>query len=160
MAGNQTGELWSLIRRYMDQQRYRPSERQIAAELGVTPTSITKWKRGQVLPARENLVAIARLTGVPYLDVLNAALIDREYLPRESDRGDASPMTEARDDAGLTGEMWDRRAEPLRAAGYTDRAIVDTLGPRPATLPGEVAGGADHNTAGHSAGDRRQQRTS
>lgn len=154
--------MWALIQAYIDNERYRPSERQVAAELGVTGQTLGKWKRLAGLPARDRLVAISELTGVPYEDVLHAALIDIGYIDHEeSDRGDATPMNQARDDTGLTAETWDRRAAPLRAAGFTDRAIVDTLGGRPSEgRAGEVDRGPGHNVAGHGPVDRRQRRTS
>lgn len=76
--------------------------------------------------------------------------------------------TQAREDTGRTDapspsqeqEVWDRRAAPLRAAGYTERAVRDTLGVRPLDRAGESGGAVAHDVAGHGESDRRQRRTS
>lgn len=74
------GKLYDIIQAHIDAQPYRVSERQIAQALGVTPTTMANWRNPKKLVARDNLEAIARLTGVPYLRVLDALLQDIDYI--------------------------------------------------------------------------------
>lgn len=152
------GELWAVIQRYIDNQRYRPSERQIANELGVSPQAMTKWKRPVGLPARDSLVAIARLTGVPYRQVLDAVLVDIDYLPKESDGDGNAPPTNR---PALTAAEWDETYEDLHRQGLSDRMIRSQLPPRPtgAAGAGEVPGVTPGVDAGHGTtgqGGRRR----
>lgn len=73
------GMLWDLIQRHIDRQPYPPSERQVAAKLGVAPNALKYWRDPKKLPSRENLQAIADLVGVRYAVVLDAALMDTGY---------------------------------------------------------------------------------
>lgn len=73
------GKLWELLQRHIDSSPYPPSERQVAAKLGVSPTTLGKWRNPKNLPARENLQAVADLVGVRYAVVLDAALYDTGY---------------------------------------------------------------------------------
>jgi transcriptional regulator with XRE-family HTH domain len=73
------GMLWDLIQRHIDRQPYPPSERQVAAKLGVAPNALRYWREPKKLPSRENLQAIADLVGVRYAVVLDAALRDTGY---------------------------------------------------------------------------------
>lgn len=73
------GRLWDIVQHHMDQVGYRVSERQIAAKLGVSPTTLANWREPKKLPSRENLEAIAALAGVRYSVVLDAALYDTGY---------------------------------------------------------------------------------
>jgi transcriptional regulator with XRE-family HTH domain len=73
------GMLWELIQRHIDNAPYPPSERQVAAKLGVSPTTLGNWRAPRKLPSRENLQAIADLIGVRYSVVLDAALYDTGY---------------------------------------------------------------------------------
>jgi transcriptional regulator with XRE-family HTH domain len=73
------GMLWDLIQRHIDNAPYPPSERQIAAKLGVTPNTLKIWRDLKRLPSRENLEAIANLVGVRYAVALDAALRDTGY---------------------------------------------------------------------------------
>lgn len=73
------GMLWDLIQRHIDKQPYPPSERQVAAKLGVAPNALNYWRNPKKLPSRENLQAIADLVGVRYAVVLDAALMDTGY---------------------------------------------------------------------------------
>lgn len=73
------GKLWELLQSHIDSSPYPPSERQIAARLGVSPTTVGKWRDPKSLPTRENLQAIADLVGVRYSVVLDAALYDTGY---------------------------------------------------------------------------------
>lgn len=73
------GMLWDLIQGHIDRQPYPPSERQVAAKLGVAPNALRYWRDPKKLPSRENLQAIADLVGVRYAVVLDAALMDTGY---------------------------------------------------------------------------------
>lgn len=73
------GKLWELLQRHIDGEKYPPSERQVAARLGVAPNTLGKWRNPKALPSRENLQAIADLVGVRYSVVLDAALYDTGY---------------------------------------------------------------------------------
>jgi len=73
------GMLWDLIQRYIDKQPFPPSERQVAAKLGVAPNALRYWREPKKLPSRENLEGIADLIGVRYSVVLEAALRDTGY---------------------------------------------------------------------------------
>lgn len=73
------GKLWELLQHHIDSSPYPPSERQVAAKLGVSPTTLGNWRAPRNLPTRENLQAIADLIGVRYSVVLDAALYDTGY---------------------------------------------------------------------------------
>lgn len=80
------GRLYDLIQAHIDAQRYPPSERQVAKDIGVTQTTLTNWRTPKKLIAKEHLEAISRETGVPYIRVLDALLEDIGYVPSsESD---------------------------------------------------------------------------
>lgn len=74
------GQLYNLIQQHMDSQPYGVSQRQVAGRLGVSPTTLKNWQTPTKLIDREHLKAISRLTGVPYLRVLDALLTDIGYL--------------------------------------------------------------------------------
>ncbi|MFC5268409.1 helix-turn-helix domain-containing protein [Kribbella qitaiheensis] len=71
--------MWDLIQTHIDNAPYPPSERQVAAKLGVSPNALRFWREPKKLPSRENLQAIADLVGVRYSVVLDAALFDTGY---------------------------------------------------------------------------------
>lgn len=73
------GRLWDLIQHHIDNAPYPPSERAVAAKLGVSPNALRFWRDPKKLPSRENLQAIADLVGVRYSVVLDAALRDTGY---------------------------------------------------------------------------------
>jgi transcriptional regulator with XRE-family HTH domain len=78
--------LWALLQAHRDTQPYPPSDRRIAARLGISPTALTNWRTGlSALPKRTNLEALAALAGVPYRQVLAAALHDAGYLDAEGE---------------------------------------------------------------------------
>ena len=77
------GQLYDIIQAHMDAQRYPVSQRDIARALGVSPTAVGNWKHPSKLIDKEHLQGIARLTGVPYLRVLDALLHDIGYLQDE-----------------------------------------------------------------------------
>lgn len=74
------GRLYEVIQAHMDAQPYGVSERQIAHRLGVSPTTLKNWRTPVKLIDKDHLLAIARLTGVPYQRVLDALLEDIGYL--------------------------------------------------------------------------------
>lgn len=91
------GRLYDLIQAHIDSQPYEVSERQVARAIGVTQTTLSNWRTPKRLIAKEHLQAISRVTGVPYIRVLDALLEDIGYL---SDRGPSAP--EPRHDDGMT----------------------------------------------------------
>lgn len=74
------GQLYELIQAHIDAQPYGVSERQIAQRLKVSPTTLKNWRTPVRLIDKDHLVAISRLTGVPYQRVLDALLEDIGYL--------------------------------------------------------------------------------
>lgn len=74
------GQLYDLIQQHIDSQTYPPTERQVAKQLGVTQTTLANWRNPRRLIAKEHLVAISRVTRVPYSRVLDALLEDINYL--------------------------------------------------------------------------------
>lgn len=75
--------LWDVIQEYMDDSshRYPPKPADLARETGVTDQVISKWKQKATLPTAEQLVRFSRGTGIPFLDLLVAALRGKGYLP-------------------------------------------------------------------------------
>lgn len=86
------GKLYDLIQDHIDAQPYEVSERQVARAIGVTQTTLSNWRTPKRLIAKEHLQAISRVTGVPYLRVLDALLEDINYI----DPGPASDPTKER----------------------------------------------------------------
>lgn len=75
------GRLYDIIQDHIDAQApYKPSVRQVAAQLGVSPTTVANWRHIKELPKVEHLEAVARLTGVPFNSVSRAAMWDAGYL--------------------------------------------------------------------------------
>lgn len=79
--------LWELIQSYMDdpKHRYPPRPADLARETNVSDQVISKWKAKPVLPTAEQLLKFAAGTGIDYLDLLEAALVGRGYLPTEGE---------------------------------------------------------------------------
>jgi len=77
------GQLYNMIQNHMDAQPYGVSQRQVAKALGVSPTTLKNWQAPKDLIDKEHLRAISRLTGVPYLRVLDALLHDIGYLTED-----------------------------------------------------------------------------
>lgn len=73
------GQLYDIIQRHIDAQPYGASVRSVAKALGVTPTTVGNWREPRELIRKEHLEAIARVTGVPYREVLAALLQDIGY---------------------------------------------------------------------------------
>ncbi|HLR95117.1 MAG TPA: helix-turn-helix transcriptional regulator [Jiangellaceae bacterium] len=83
MSESHGGQLWRIIERYIDGFTYPPSERAVAKKMGIKATTMNNWKHATMtrLPDVDHLEAIARVTGVPYEEVMDAALADTGYLP-------------------------------------------------------------------------------
>jgi transcriptional regulator with XRE-family HTH domain len=74
-------ELIKLVQQYLDKHNVRDAA--FARNIGASPQAISKWrKKPDTFPEPEHLQGVARVTGVPYLVVLDAALLDAGY--RES----------------------------------------------------------------------------
>lgn len=72
-------KLWNIVEEWRDSLEFPPSYRQIALRLGVSQSTFETWKTegaGREMPKRRNLLAISRLTGVPYRRVVDAAIED------------------------------------------------------------------------------------
>lgn len=76
------GRLYGLIQEHIDSQPYEVSVRQVAKNIGVTQTTLANWRNPKQLIALEHLEAIARVTGTPYIRVLDALLEDIGYIPK------------------------------------------------------------------------------
>jgi transcriptional regulator with XRE-family HTH domain len=63
-------------------QAHGVSDAELARRIGMTRENLRLWRANGLrrLPGRANLVAVAEVIGKPYRTVLNAALIDTEYL--------------------------------------------------------------------------------
>ncbi len=71
-------ELMRLIQTHLD--RYGVTRAEFARRAGTTPQTVQNWKdRPTTLPRREHLEGVARVIGVPYKVVLDAALKDAGY---------------------------------------------------------------------------------
>ena len=89
------GKLWNIIEEWRDGMAYPPSYRQIARDLGVSQSAFDTWKNPAAIPRRRNLLAISRLTGVPYRRVVDAAVEDTKLYDEAAAEVDAR-----KDDAG------------------------------------------------------------
>lgn len=84
MAELNPGALWALIENYREAEDWRgkrPSGRTLASRVGVSPSAIEHWRFGRKMPMPTNLRALAKVLGVGYRRVLDAALHDAGYLP-------------------------------------------------------------------------------
>ena len=80
------GRLFELIEEHRAKhQPYPPSYRKIAEQVGVSPTTLLNWRTPVKLLDKQHLIAIARVTGVPYQRVLDALLEDIGYLHEAGD---------------------------------------------------------------------------
>lgn len=79
------GHLWAIVQAHQD--RYGPSISEIARRIGMSSSGVHAWnKRGvKAIPRVENLRALSELTGVPYDDVLQAALLDAGFVEEDND---------------------------------------------------------------------------
>jgi transcriptional regulator with XRE-family HTH domain len=72
------------VQAHIDAAPYPPSERQLAKRIGVSPSALGAWRAPKSLPREKHLRAAARVVGVPYAQVLRAALQDAGYLQSEA----------------------------------------------------------------------------
>jgi len=72
-----------------------------ATKMGVNDKTLSSWfRRGRKSTIPPGAIkAIARVTGIPYRTVLDAAMADSGYLP-------ASAVVDLRDDAAVVGELF------------------------------------------------------
>lgn len=87
------GRLFDIVEQY--RARYAPHEptySKIAAQVGVSRQTLLNWQTPTKLIAKEHLVAIAEVTGVPYEAVLDALIDDIGY----KRPGDVVPLSERR----------------------------------------------------------------
>lgn len=77
------GQLYDIIQSHIDSQPYHVTDRQVAKRLGVSQTTLSNWRTPKRLIDKEHLQAIARLTNVPYLRVLDALLADIGYISED-----------------------------------------------------------------------------
>lgn len=81
------GKLFDLIEEHRDRHRpYEPSYSQVAEQVDVSKQTLLNWRAPVKLPTAEHLASLARITGVPYLRVLDAALHDAGYLPEPASK--------------------------------------------------------------------------
>lgn len=74
------GVFWDAIQAELDRERFAPSNRRLAAALGVAPSTITNWRDGLTeLPKREHLESVARFIGETYESVLLLALSESDH---------------------------------------------------------------------------------
>lgn len=93
------GRLYDLIQAHMDAQPYEVRPADVARALGVSRQTVANWREPTKLISREHLEGIARITGTPYIRVLDALLEDIGYIPRSSPGGDRGSRQRA-DEAG------------------------------------------------------------
>lgn len=84
------GKLWNLIEEWRDSMEYPPSYRQIAIRMGVSQSAFDTWKAPTEIPKRRNLLAISRVTGVPYRRVVDAAVEDTKLYDESAAEEDAA----------------------------------------------------------------------
>lgn len=74
--------LWDLIQKYMDdpKHRYPPKPADLARETGISEQVLSKWRTKNVIPNPQLMLAFSAGTGIPYADLLTAALRGRGYL--------------------------------------------------------------------------------
>lgn len=116
------GELGRLIEAHRDEQQYPPSNAAIGRAVGVTRTTIANWLNGDGLPSPENLRRLATLLGVPYWRVLEAALVDSGYMPRESESRGNTPAIEL--------EEVTSSGDPLPEPGRREQPVAGLPRPR------------------------------
>lgn len=75
------GALGRLFDEWQEGQRYRPSKRKIADNMGISPSSLDQWRTG-TQPNPGHLSALAREMHYPYRKLLDAMLEDQGYLPQ------------------------------------------------------------------------------
>ena len=84
------GKLWNIIEDWRDGMAFPPSYRQIAIRMGVSQSTFETWKNPTEMPKRRSLLAISRLTGVPYRRVVDAAVEDTKLYDEAAAEADVS----------------------------------------------------------------------
>lgn len=88
------GKLWNIVEDWRDGMEFPPSYRQIAIRLGVSQSAFDAWKNPIQIPTRRSLLAISRLTGVPYRRVVDAAVEDTKLYDEEAAVAEADGKTD------------------------------------------------------------------
>lgn len=84
------GRLYQLLQDHMDEQPYEVRPADVARKLGVSRQTVLNWREPTRLIDKKHLIAISRLTGVPYVRVLDALLEDIGYLDAPAQSPDDS----------------------------------------------------------------------
>lgn len=95
------------------------SDAELARRIGITRENLRLWRVNGVrrLPGRDNLAAVARIIGLPYRQVLSAALFDTGYLTA-SDMTVPRPYSEVLAEAiAILTEAAHLTNQPVRQAG-------------------------------------------
>lgn len=82
------GKLWDIVEDWRDGMEFPPSYRQIAIRLGVSQSAFDAWKNPIEIPRKRSLLAISRLTGVPYRRVVDAAVEDTKLYDEKAAEAD------------------------------------------------------------------------
>lgn len=78
------GKLWDLVEDWRTGMQYPPSDRQIAIDIGVAPTTFSGWRDGLTeLPKRHNLWELHRVTNIPFEAIMQAAIDDARLFDPE-----------------------------------------------------------------------------
>lgn len=90
-------QLGDIIQEWADRQQVQPvSDAAVGRALGTTRQTVGNWRAGlSRMPEPHQLRKLATLTGRPYSEVLEAALVDTGYLTRESLREGGDSRVEA-----------------------------------------------------------------
>lgn len=88
------GRLYQLIQDHMDAQPYEVRPADVARKIGVSRQTVLNWQTPTKLINKTHLQAIAKVTGVPYLRVLDALLEDIGYLAADNDGDNVTELSE------------------------------------------------------------------
>lgn len=106
------GAFWDLIQVELDKERFEVSDRRLARELDVSPTTIANWRAGlKALPKESNLRSVAAFVNASYEDVLIVALSETGHA-----RGTRL--------AARAGRRWSEQLE-RDVLGAEDRAVPE-----------------------------------
>lgn len=114
-----------LLLAHIEAQAYPISERQIAMRIGITQSGLARWRAPGMkrLPEAEHLRAAARVLGVPYRVVLEAALYDTGYLQEVGDHDQRSaPKTQPAHLRGIPNHHDDDQGEDPPMPDFTQLA--------------------------------------
>lgn len=123
------GKLWSLIQEWRDGMQYPPSNRQIALDIGVAPTTFSGWRDGlSELPKRHNVWELHRVTNIPFDSLMQAAIDDANLLDPERARAASAARKKSAGAEVIEGNF-----------GGPDP--TDLIGKIPADAPGQISEG-------------------